>query len=506
MNADVLIAGAGPTGLLLAYELGLAGVPALVLDQALHPDEQPRANGLVGRIALVLAHRGLLDGTSLHPLAAPRFPFGPLSLELDRLEVDPLHVLPIPQRDLEKLLHDAAIGVGATVRRGHEVVGFDEQDDGLTVRVHGPTGEYRLTARYLVGCDGGRSFVRKHAGIAFPGITSDEVARMARVHMPAAEVVVADGALAVRGVRLALVRPNRTATGSITITPHAMLDPSADPDVYILATSEPRPPHLPDTLTLEDLRASIHRVIGADLPITGARWLRSTVANSRQAETYRVGRVFLAGDAAHLFSAGGAALNAGLSDAVNLGWKLAVAVQGTADGLLDTYHAERHPAGRRAILHTRAQAALSSSGENAESLRELFAELLRYPGPSTHLAALLEGSDVSYGPGPLVGAWAPDTLDEHLAAVLVEPLRSGKAVVVDNTDDGRFAAMTGPWRERVDSVEIPGACLSALIRPDGYVAWADGAPGTLREALTKWFGTPRTPIRAAVPPGIAVRP
>ncbi|MET7769357.1 FAD-dependent monooxygenase [Nocardia sp. NPDC005366] len=491
MHTDVVIAGAGPTGLLLAYELGLAGVPALVLDRSQRSDEQPRANGLVGRITRVLAYRGLLDGTSLHPVAVPRFPFGPLTLELDRLEASPLHVLPIPQRNLEELLHDAATGIGATVRRGHEVIGFEDNGDGIAVRVQGPTGEYRLTARYLVGCDGGRSSIRKHAGIAFPGVTSDEVTRIARVTMPPDKLAIADGTLTACGLRLALMRPNRTATGSITITPQSVLAPSADPDVYLLATSEPRPPHLPDALTPEELRASVRRVLDTDLPITGARWLRSTVANSRQADTYRAGRVFLAGDAAHVFSAGGAALNTGLLDVVNLGWKLAAAVHGTAPaGLLDTYHAERHPAGHRAILHTRSQAALSLSGENADALREVLAQLLRHPGPLAHLAALMEGADVTYGPGPLVGTWAPDTLREHAAAAVVEHLRGGKAVLVDGTDHGKLAATVEPWGKRLDVVETPGSGLSALVRPDGYLAWADGADDGLAETLAKWFGTP----------------
>ncbi|GAB3839452.1 hypothetical protein GCM10027610_045290 [Dactylosporangium cerinum] len=137
MDAEVVIAGAGPTGLLLAYELGLAGVPALVLDKSPHPDEQPRANGLVGQITRVLDHRGLLHGTPLHPIAVPRFPFGPLTLELDRLETSPLHVLPVPQRALEDLLHSAATAAGATVRRGHEVTGFAQTDDGVTLDVRG---------------------------------------------------------------------------------------------------------------------------------------------------------------------------------------------------------------------------------------------------------------------------------------------------------------------------------------------------------------------------------
>jgi hypothetical protein len=232
-------------------------------------------------------------------------------------------------------------------------------------------------------------------------------------------------------------------------------------------------------------------VLGADLPITGARWLRSTVANSRQAEAYRSGRVFLAGDAAHLFSAGGTALNAGLLDAVNLGWKLAAAARGTAPaGLLDTYHAERHPAGRRAILHTRAQAALSVSGENAEALREILADLLRHPGPLTHLAALMEGSDVTYGPGPLIGTWAPDTLDEPAVTHAVKHLRNGRAMLMDSTDGGELTTTTDPWRQRLDVVRAPGAGTSVLVRPDGYLAWAGDSPAGLPEALVKWMGTP----------------
>lgn len=472
MDSEVIIAGAGPTGLLLAYELGLAGVPALVLDKAEHPDQQPRANGLVGQITRMLACRGLVDR---EPIAVPGFPFGPLSLELHRLGTSPLHVLPVPQHALETLLHDAATGVGATVLRGHEVIGFDETDGGLLVRVQGPVGGYERGARYLVGCDGGRSFVRKHAGIGFPGVTSDDVSRMARVTMPPGDVTVAGGTLTVHGARLALLRPNRTATGSITVTPQSMLDPAADPDVYILATSEPRPPQLPDTLTLDELRASVHRVIGTELPITGARWLRSTVANSRQAETYRAGRVFLAGDAAHVFSAGGTALNAGLLDAVNLGWKLAAAVHCTAPvGLLDTYQSERHPAGSRAILHTRAQAALSAAGENTDALREVLAELLRHPGALAHLAAIMEGSEL--------GAWAPDVLPGKAVDNL---MRSGRITLIDTTGDGDLAGLAGPV---LDVVAAPGTGPSALVRPDGYIAWTADTTDGLHEALARWVG------------------
>ncbi|GAA1741144.1 FAD-dependent monooxygenase [Luedemannella helvata] len=479
MEAEVVIVGAGPTGLLLAYELGLAGVPALVLDKAARPDEQPRANGLVGQITRVLAYRGLLDGLPVPPVAVPRFPFGPLSLELDRLPTSPLHVLPVPQRHLEELLGDAAIRVGATVRRGHEVTGFEETGDAVVVRVQGPGDQYRLTTAYLVGCDGARSFVRKHAGIAFPGITSDEVVRMARVTLPPDEVDIADGTLTARGVRLALMRPNRTATGSLTIAPQAMLDPTAAPDVYILAVAEPLSADVPDTVTLDELRESVGRVLGTELPITGARWPRVTVANSRQAAAYRSGRVLLAGDAAHVFSAGGAALNAGLLDAVNLGWKLAAAARGTAPaGLLDTYHAERHPAGHRAILHTRAQAALSVAGDNAEALREILGELLRHPGPLAHLATLMEGAGA--------GAWAPDALAGPAAAYAREQLRVGGTLLVDTTEGAELGAVVGPWRSHLTLVEAPGAGVCALVRPDGYLAWTGETGEGLPEALATW--------------------
>ena len=208
----------------------------------------------------MLAYRGLLDGAPLRPVAVPRFPFGPLSLELDRLDASPLHVLPVPQRALEDLLHDAATaGRRDRTSEATKWSASKRRTTSLYCGVQGPTGDDTLTAGHLVGCDGGRSFVRKHAGIAFPGVTSDEISRMARVTMPAGEVAIADGTLAVRGVRLgdgcARTAPRQAA---ITVAPQRMLDPTADPDVYILATSEPRPGYVPDRpLTLDELaRAS----------------------------------------------------------------------------------------------------------------------------------------------------------------------------------------------------------------------------------------------------------
>ena len=204
------------------------------------------------------------------------------------------------------------------------------------------------------------------------------------------------------GPRLNMFRPNRTPTGAITIAPAAALDPTARRDSSWSAPKNGGSRTDADgDLTAEDFQASIQRVLGTGLPIEHAEWVRATVANSRQAETYRSGRLFLAGDAAHIFSAGGSALNVGLLDAVNLGWKLAAAVQGTAaPELLDTYQTERHPAGAQALAQTRAQAALSAPGENAAAARDLLTDLLRSPEPLRRVAEIMEGGRAGVGSGP----------------------------------------------------------------------------------------------------------
>jgi len=496
MNVELIIVGAGPTGLMLACELGLAGVRATVLERAPEPGELPKANGLVGHIARVFRASGLLDAApDLRPMTPQRFPFGPISLELNRLTTNPLHVLPIPQHRLEALLTARALELGATITRGAQVVGITTTPDGVVAQIRTASGVDDMKAGYLVGCDGARSFVRQHAGIGFPGITSDETSRIGRVVLPSTAIEIAGYVLTIRnGPRLTMFRPNRTPTGAITIAPAAALDPTANPNVFLVSTKEPRHAHDADAdLTAEEFQASIERVLGTELPIEQAQWVRATVANSRQAENYRSGRLFLAGDAAHIFSAGGSALNVGLLDALNLGWKLAAAVQGTAaPELLDSYQAERHPAGAQALAHTRSQAALSASGENVAALRDLFAELLRSPETLSRVAEIMEGA----APG-----WAPSIgASTQVRRRIEAATRNGQALLLDGTPDRVFTALADPWGDRVDLRHADHGPVGMLIRPDGYLAWeADEhsrcSIDTLTAALNRWFGPAHPPTR-----------
>nr|BFE57009.1 FAD-dependent monooxygenase [Dactylosporangium thailandense] len=390
---DVVVAGAGPTGLMLAGDLAAAGARTVVLDRNAGPVRIPKGNGVVGRAVLELRRRGLLRGTGLRVVRPPRFRFGPFTLRLGLLR-GPLHVLPVPQHRLEGLLEERAVRLGATVLRGHEVTGFEQDGDGVTVRAAAGGSPAELRARYLVGCDGARSFVRKRLGIGFPGVTSAGISRLARVTIPAGAVTRAGDHLELRGIgRLESFRPSRTAHGSITIAPADALDRSAPDDLYIVSTHEPRGDSEPtDELGDEELRASLRRVLGAELPYTTAVAARSVVANSRHAERYREGRVFLAGDAAHIFSAGGSAINAGLLDAVALGRVLATALCGAAPQAgLDAYGSQRHAAAQRTLALTRLQVALEAGDETGEALRDVLGELLRDRATARRIATLIEG-------------------------------------------------------------------------------------------------------------------
>ena len=390
---DVVVVGAGPTGLLLAGDLAAAGVRAVVLDRAAEPVQTPKGNGVVGRAALELRRRKLLRGTGLRVVRPPRFRFGPLTLELGLLR-GPLHVLPVPQYRLESLLAERAVRLGATVLRGREVTGFAQDGNGVTVQAAAEGSPVELRARYLVGCDGARSFVRKHLGIGFPGVTSADISRLARVTIPAGAVARVGDRIEVRGVGpLAPFRPNRTGRGSITIAPADALDRSAPADVYIVSTHEPRGDSEPtDELSDDELRASLRRVLGADLPYTTAFAARSVVANSRHVERYREGRVFLAGDAAHIFSAGGSAINAGLLDAVALGKTLTAVLRGAApQSRLDAYQSQRRPAAQRTLALTRLQVALEAGDETGEALRDVLGELVRDRATARRIATLIEG-------------------------------------------------------------------------------------------------------------------
>jgi 2-polyprenyl-6-methoxyphenol hydroxylase-like FAD-dependent oxidoreductase len=392
---DVAIVGAGPVGLLLAGELAANDIRVVVFERDDAPSPVQKANGVVGHSAVELAKRGVLAGTGLRVVSPPRFQFGPLMLRLGIGPRNPLHILPVPQRRLEGLLERRTAQHGARVRRGHEVLGFTQNDANVAAVVRSDHGTSQVSARYLVGCDGARSLVRKHAGIGFPGYTSDAIARIARVTIPADRVARADDGFDFPDIgHVAAMRPNQLPGGGFTIAPVAALDATAPADLYLISTHEPRGSFEPsDTVPIDELRASLRRVLGADLPFTDATAIRSTVGNSRQADVYRLGRVFLAGDAAHIFNAGGSALNIGLQDALDLAGRLiAVVRDGASDDELDAYEAARRPAGERALHHTRAQAQLARNDDDGRALREVFSELITNRTTARSLARLLESA------------------------------------------------------------------------------------------------------------------
>jgi 2-polyprenyl-6-methoxyphenol hydroxylase-like FAD-dependent oxidoreductase len=517
MTTGVVIAGGGPNGLLLACELALGGVRPIVLERLPERATQPKANGLVGRVVQALDYRGLyerISGSSAPPVPAPRFQFGALPLELSAITGHALYTLPIPQRRLEELLELRAHELGVEIRRGHELTTVSQDGERVRIGVSGPHGRYELAAEFLVGADGGHSVVRKLCGIEFPGITDRGfVGRSGQVTIHPPVAVPGTGELEVAGVgRLRPATFTRTENGMFA---YGMFQPG----LYRVAVYEWAPSPLEDStsMPLDELRDTVRRVIGGDVPMSEpaggepAALRRSTGINSRQADRYRQGRVFLLGDAAHVHSGvGGPGLNLGMQDALNLGWKLAAEVSGWApEGLLDTYHSERHPAGQRVIMHTRAQMALLSPGANVTALRELFGELLRDRNNVRHVADLMAGADTCYDtqtsgpPHPMAGRWMPDLALRagNKTTRVAELLHPAMPILLDLAGRTDLTEAAKNWTDRVKVVTAPTAdrpADSVLIRPDGYVAWAAGpdtditrAADGLQHTLHTWFGAAR---------------
>ncbi|WP_048579103.1 FAD-dependent monooxygenase [Streptomyces viridochromogenes] len=484
---DVIVAGGGPVGVLLACELRLHGVDVVVLEKEPEPSPHSRAFRLQPRTMELLDYRGLAERFRQGRTQWPKAHFAGLRplLDLGALPGEHPYSLLIPQADTERLLAGRAAELGTDLRRGHRLTGLAEAADSVVAEVTGPDGPYTLTASFLVGCDGGRSTVRRLAGFDFPGTAASVTALLG-------DVLLDDPEQLPTGVPGTL----RTPSGLL------MAVALEDPVVRVLTTEFTAPRG--DTsapVTEDELRAAVERVTGHTVDIKESRWLSRFSDATRLVTEYRRGRVLLAGDAAHIhFPIGAQGLNLGLQEAVNLGWKLAATVRGAApSGLLDTYHRERHPVARRVLRETSAQLALMNPDPRTDPLREIVGELLALPAANLHLAALVSGTDVicgaQDGAHPWVGRPAPALalMSADGRTRIAELLHEGRAVLVDLAGDLSSPAYAAELRDRgVDVVRaeaVGGAGVAGLlVRPDGHVAWAGpvGDP-LLRQALETWF-------------------
>ncbi|WP_217139868.1 FAD-dependent monooxygenase [Streptomyces sp. AC627_RSS907] len=483
-DSDVIVVGAGPTGLMLAGELRLAGVSVVVLDKLAEPIKESRALGFSARTIEEFAQRGLMDRFG-EVGVIPVGHFGGVPLDYQVVEGGSYGARGIPQARTEGILGGWARELGAEIRRGYEVTGIEDADGSVTVTAENGDDSLSLRARYVVGCDGARSIVRKLAGIDFPGTE------------PAIELRFAD----VAGVQL---RPRfsgeRVPGGMVMVIP---MGPDRCRVIYF-DNSEPLRTG-PDPITFEEVASTWQRLTGEDISGATPLWVSSTTDVSRQAAEYRKGRVFLAGDAAHIhLPIGAQGMSAGVQDAVNLGWKLALDLKGKApEGLLDTYHAERHPVGARILTNTLAQRILYLGGDEITPMREVLAELMgAHESVQRHLVGMVTGLDIRHDVGdgdhPLLGRRLPDRelVVDGEKTPFYALLRSGRAVLLELGGDHGLRTAAAGWADRVDLVaaEFDGCEAPVdgiLVRPDGYVAWVAplgaGADG-LTTALDRWFG------------------
>jgi 2-polyprenyl-6-methoxyphenol hydroxylase-like FAD-dependent oxidoreductase len=472
----VVIAGCGPTGLMLAGELALAGIDVVIVERRASQDlDGSRSGGLHSRTIEVLDQRGIAERF----LSAGQV--AQVVVDISDFPTRHNYGLALWQSHFERILADWVGELGVPILRGCEVVGFAQDDTGVDVEL---SGDRSLRAEYLVGCDGGRSLIRKAAGIDFPGWDPSTSWMIAEVEMDEEPEF---------GFR-------RDSAGT-----HA-LNRREDGEPIRVVLTERHLEHTGDP-SMSELREALVNVYGTDYGLRGANWISRFTDMTRQAASYRHGRVLLAGDAAHVHPPqGGQGLNTGVQDAVNLGWKLAQVVNKTSpESLLDTYHAERHPVGARVLHYTMAQVALSSPGDRHQALRDTMTELLSMDEPRRRIAAMLSGLDIHYDLGdahPLLGRRMPD-LDLHTAdgpTRVFTLLHDARPVLLNLGEPGGFDI--SPWANRVRLVdarhdgvwEIPvlgeiAAPQAVLMRPDGHVAWAGALTDPeLPRALATWFG------------------
>jgi 3-(3-hydroxy-phenyl)propionate hydroxylase len=492
-NHSVLIAGGGPTGLMLAGELALAGIDVAVVER--RPNQElagSRALGITSRTIEVFDQRGIADRFLSAGQIAQVTGFAVTRLDISDFPTRHNYGLALRQKYIERILADWVSELGVPILYGREITGFVQRDDRVDVAL--ANGE-SLSAEYLVGCDGGRSVIRKTANIEFPGWDATTSSILAEVEMTEKPPY---GVHRSPAGTYAFGRSEYEIKGSEIIYkdvgPIGVMVTEPNPD----STTEP---------TLDDLKKLLIAVCGTDYGVHSPTWISRFTDATRQAATYRSGRVLLAGDAAHIHSPiGGQGLSAGVQDAVNLGWKLAQVTKATSpDTLLDTYHAERHPVGARILKMTMAQVALHREDARTLAARDVMNDLLAMQEPRKHIAGIMSGLDIHYDPGPghpLLGRRMPD-LDIVTASGtqrVFSLLRNARPVLINF---GMPRALDiASWSDRVQYVDakydgkwdLPvlgevAAPAAVLIRPDGYVAWVgDGTSAGLTEAMTKWFG------------------
>jgi 3-(3-hydroxy-phenyl)propionate hydroxylase len=481
---DVVLAGGGPTGLMLAGELALAGVDVAVVERRASQDlDGLRAGGLHIRTIEVLDQRGILDRFIAQGQIVRRAPFAGNTLDISDLPTRHSYFLALWQTHVERILADWVTELKVPIYRGREVTGFAQGETGVDIEL---SDGRSFRAKYLVGCDGGRSLIRKKAGIEFPGwdpSTSYLIAEIETTEEPE------------WGIRRSQKGINAIAKLADGKRARVVLN-----EHHFVQRDQP---------TVDDVRGALIALYGRDFGLHSATHISRFTDAARQAASYRDRRVLLAGDAAHVHSpVGGQGLNIGVQDAVNLGWKLAQVVHGTSpESLLDTYHAERHPVGARLLRNTMALSTIERSDHRIGALREMLSELWQMDGPRKQYFAMMSGLDVHYDLGkghPLLGRRMPD-LDLVTAngpLRLFRLLHHARPVLLNLGEPGGFSI--SPWSDRVQLMdaryggiwELPAigevaSPIAVLVRPDGYVAWvSDGTQHGLIDALTNWFGLP----------------